>query len=155
FERGVDPAFCLPGLDMATAMVLELCGGTPGEAVLAGAVPDEARIVTYDPAAVARLTGLDVAFAEQKAILSRLGFWIARNAPECRVAVPSFRPDVHEAADIVEEGIRLVGVDRIVPQPLPREARVPRPVLTPLQQRARGARRALAARGMVEAVTWS
>ncbi|MGE0845031.1 MAG: phenylalanine--tRNA ligase subunit beta [Flavobacteriaceae bacterium] len=155
FERGVDPDFTVPGLDMATRMVLDLAGGTPSETVVAGSIPESALIIDFDPKLVTRLTGIEVPFAEQKIILTRLGFWVAGSAESCRVAVPSFRPDVHEAADLVEEIVRIVGVDRVPPQPLPRAASVPKPVLTPLQQRARYARRTLAARGMVEAVTWS
>ncbi len=155
FERGVDPMFTVPGLELATKLIMEICGGTPSETVLAGEIPEESRIINFDPAQIARLTGLDLSFAEMKAVLTRLGFWVT-DAPDApRVAVPSWRPDVHEAADLVEEITRIVGVDRVPTVPLPRPAGVARPVLTLKQNRERTARRTLAARGMVEAVTWS
>ncbi len=155
FERGVDPAFCVPGLDMATQMVLDLCGGTASETVLAGEVPEPVNIIPFDPKEVKRLTGLDLSPIEMRSILTRLGFWVAGENDELRVAVPSWRPDVHEAADLVEEITRIVGVDRVATVPLPRGAGVPKPVLTVRQNRSIMARRTLAARGMVEAVTWS
>jgi len=155
FERGVDPAFMVPGLDMATQMVIDLCGGEPSEMIVSGEVPDPDRIIDFDPAEVRRLTGLDISFVEMKLILTNLGFWIAGEGEEIRVAVPTWRPDVHEAADLVEEITRIVGVDRVATVPLSRGTGVPKPVLTLRQNRARYARRTLAARGMVEAVTWS
>ncbi|MCT8970837.1 phenylalanine--tRNA ligase subunit beta [Microbaculum marinisediminis] len=155
FERGVDPAFCVPGLDMATRMVLDLCGGTASEMVLAGAVPEPVNIIAFDPKEVKRLTGLALSSVEMRSILTRLGFWVAGEGEELRVAVPTWRPDVHEAADLVEEITRIVGVDRVETVPLSRGSAVPKPVLTIRQNRCIMARRTLAARGMVEAVTWS
>jgi len=159
FERGVDPAFTVPGLELATAMVMELCGGTPSEITVAGDIPEPARIIDFNPAEVKRLTGLEVSFVEMKGILTRLGFWVAGTVDDTgdavRVAVPTWRPDAHEAADLVEEITRIVGVDRVPTVALPRGIGVPKPVLTLRQNRARHTRRVLAARGLVEAVTWS
>ncbi|ESR26034.1 phenylalanine--tRNA ligase subunit beta [Lutibaculum baratangense] len=155
FERGVDPAFTLPGLDMATQMVLDLCGGEASEVTLAGQIPDPSTIIAFRPQEVKRLTGLDISFIEMRQILSDLGFWVTGEAENCRVAVPTWRPDVHELADLVEEITRIVGVDRVPTVPLTRAPGVARPVLTLLQTRERLARRTLAARGLVEAVTWS
>ncbi len=156
FERQVDPAFMLPGLELATRMVMDLCGGAPSEVVVAGQVPDGDRVIPFDPNEVKRLTGLDLHPAEIRSILLRLGFHMSGTGDDLRIAVPSFRPDVYEAADIVEEVTRIVGVDRVPVVPLPRyAAAVPKPVLTRRQIRSQLARRTLAGRGMVEAVTWS
>jgi phenylalanyl-tRNA synthetase beta chain len=155
FERGVDPAFTVPGLDLAARLVMEICGGVPSEISVAGKVPESNRIIDFDPSQVVRLTGLDLPFAEIKVVLTRLGFWVTGDESTPRVAVPSWRPDVRETADLVEEITRIVGVDRVPTVPLPRPAGVARPVLTRMQLRERAARRELAARGMVEAVTWS
>ncbi|MEM9206723.1 MAG: phenylalanine--tRNA ligase subunit beta [Pseudomonadota bacterium] len=155
FERGVDPAFMVPGLEFATKMVLDLCGGEPSEIFVAGNVPEPKLILDFDPAEVKRLAGIDVRFAEIKHILSGLGFWIAGNEAPYRVAVPTYRPDIHGPADLVEEIVRVVGVDRIPTTPFPRLSAVPKRVLTTGQVRDRTAKRALAARGLTEAVTWS
>jgi phenylalanyl-tRNA synthetase beta chain len=155
FERGVDPAFMVPGLDLATQMVMQLCGGEASHAVVAGAVPESARRIRFPYGEVRRLAGLDVPGEESLAILSRLGFAATPDGDGAEVMAPSWRPDIDGKADLVEEVIRIRGVDAIPVVPLPRAAGVPRPVLTLLQQRTRRARRALAARGLVEAVTWS
>ncbi len=159
FERGVDPAFCLPGLDLATRLILDLCGGAPSQVALAGAVPEPDRRIAFPYSEVRRLAGLDVPDTTIRRILEALGFELAAsagNADRVLVKVPSWRPDVFGKADVVEEVIRIAGVDRIASTPLPREsAAVPNAVLTLLQKRTRQAKRALAASGLVEAVTWS
>ena len=155
FERGVDPAFMAPGLELATRMVLDLCGGEPSEVVTAGAPPIPDLIIDFPVAEVKRLAGLDISQTEMRRILSRLGFFVAGQGANVKVAVPSWRPDVEGKADIVEEIVRIAGLDQVEPTPFPRGDDARKPVLTPIQARTRKARRALAARGMVEAVTWS
>ncbi len=155
FERGVDPAFTLPGLELATRMILDLCGGEPSDVVLAGAIPDTTRQIEFPLAEVKRLTGLDLEAAEILDVLKRLGFGVAGEGATVAVTPPSWRPDIEGKADLVEEVMRIVGVDRVPSTPLPREGSVPAAVLTPIQRRTRTAKRALAARGLVEAVTWS
>ncbi len=156
FERGVDPAFTLPGLDLATEMVLDLCGGQPSETVLAGAIPDDARIIDFPWTEVRRLTGLSLPVPEMRLALTSLGFHVSGSGERVRVAPPSWRQDIEGKADLVEEIVRIAGLDRVDPLPFPRlHDEVPRPVLTVLQRRTRQARRALAARGLMEAVTWS
>ena len=156
FERGVDPAFCVPGLDLATKMILDLCGGEASEARVAGEVPAPEKIITFPWSEVKRLTGLSLLVPEMKAILTELGFWVSGNDKEVKVAVPSWRPDVEDKADLVEEIMRIAGLDQVEAVPFPREvAAVPKPVLTLIQKRTRLAKRALATRGLVEAVTWS
>jgi len=155
FERGVDPLFMVPGLDLATAMVLELCGGQASEAEVVGFAGHTPRTVRFPLSEVQRLTGLDVPAATSRAILERLGFTVSGEGPVVEVTVPSWRPDVDGKADLVEEVMRMNGVDQIAPQPLGSHAAVNGKILTTLQIRTRAARRALAVRGMMEAVTYS
>jgi phenylalanyl-tRNA synthetase beta chain len=155
FERGVDPAFTVPGLELATKMVLDLCGGTPSEIVLAGDPQPRELVIDFPLSEMKRLTGLDVPLTEVRRVLARLGFFVAGQDRKVKIAVPSWRPDVHGTADIVEEIVRILGVDSIPSTPFPRSDTQRKPVLTALQARTRKAKRALAARGLVEAVTWS
>ncbi len=155
FERGVDPAFMLPGIELATQMVMDFCGGEPSDVVVAGKAPESDLIIDFPFAEVKRLSGLDLKPLEIKVILQSLGFWVSGAGDVVKVAVPSWRPDVHGKADLVEEVARIAGVNKIVPTPTPGLDGVARPVLTLNQTRTRRARRALAMRGMVEAVTWS
>ena len=156
FERGVDPDFARPGLDLATTLVVELCGGTPSEAVHVGEVPDTDRIIDFPWSEVRRLAGLEMHRAEMRETLKTLGFSVVGEGDRVKVSPPSWRPDVEGKADLVEEIVRIAGLDRIEARPLPRiEAAVVKPVLTVIQRRTRAAKRLLAARGLVEAVTWS
>ncbi|HTO66674.1 MAG TPA: phenylalanine--tRNA ligase subunit beta [Bradyrhizobium sp.] len=155
FERGVDPAFMVPGLEMATRLVTEICGGTPSENVVVGKTFGDDRIIDFPLSEVKRLAGIEVPLVEMRRILTHLGFMVAGNGPAVKIAVPSWRTDVHGKADIVEEIVRIVGVDKVPMTPFERGEEPRKPVLTPIQLRTRRAKRALAARGMVEAVTWS
>ena len=155
FERTCDPAFVVPGQHAAVQMVLDLCGGEPSKMVVAGEAPVEDRIIAFPLSEVKRLVGLEVSDIEIKTVLKRLGFWVSGTGEEVKIAVPTFRPDIHGKADIVEEVARIIGVDQVPNTPLPRLHSVTQPPLTDRQKRIRNARRHLAARGMVEAVTWS
>ena len=146
FERGVDPAFTVPGLELATKMILELCGGEPSNLIVAGKVPDTTKVIHFDPMRVEKLTGLSLARSEAESILRALGF---------DVSVPSWRPDINGSADLVEEVVRVHGLAGVKSTPLPRMHAVSRPVLSTQQKRERASRRALAARGLVETVNWS
>src|ERR1700738_919620 len=154
FERGVDPAFMVPGLELATRLVIEMCGGTPSENVVAGRAFGDDRVIDFPITEVKRLAGIDVPVAEMKRILGHLGFMMAGSGPVVKVAVPSWRSDVHGKADIVEEIVRIIGVDKVPMTPVERGDGARKPVLTALQIRTRKAKRALAVRGLVE-VTWS
>ncbi|MCJ2068640.1 phenylalanine--tRNA ligase subunit beta [Methylobacterium sp. J-030] len=155
FERGVDPAFTLPGLDLATRLIIELCGGTPSEARIAGDPPESGRIIDFPWTEVRRLAGLEVPRVETKVILETLGFHVSGTGDRVKVLTPSWRPDVEGKADLVEEVVRIAGLDRIVAKPLPRLTGVGGALLTVMQKRTRTAKRALATRGLMEAVTWS
>jgi phenylalanyl-tRNA synthetase beta chain len=155
FERGVDPAFMRPGLDLATGMVLDLCGGTPSEAVVAGHAEAPERVIDFPLSELKRLAGLTVPLFDVRRVLGHLGFFVAGQGERIKIAVPSWRPDVSGKADIVEEVVRILGVDQVPPTPFPRGEAQRKPVLTAIQLRTRKAKRALAARNLVEAVTWS
>lgn len=155
FERGVDPAFMVPGLELATKLVMEMCGGTPSETVVIGKSFSDDRVIDFPVTEVKRLSGIEVPQVEMKRILTHLGFMMAGPGPVVKVAVPSWRSDVHGKADIVEEIVRIFGVDKVPETPFERGEDARKSVLTPLQLRTRRARRALASRGIIEAVTWS
>lgn len=156
FERGVDPDFCRPGLDLATAMILELCGGQASEMVFEGELPERPHAIDFPWSEVKRLTGLDLPQVEMKLALDSLGFHVSGAGERVKVAAPSWRADIGGKADLVEEILRIAGLDRVTSTPLPRiKGEVVKPVLTVLQKRTRQAKRLLASRGLVEAVTWS
>ena len=154
-ERGIDPAFNTPGIELATRMVLDLCGGEPAEIEVSGETVFTPKIVSFPVSEVKRLTGIDVPGSTSLDILTRLGFVVKGDGDVVEVAVPSWRPDVDGKADLVEEVMRIHGVDEIRPQPLSSHGVVNGKILTTLQIRTRAAKRALAVRGMMEAVTWS
>ena len=155
FERGIDPASVRPGFDLATDMILKFCGGEPSKAKVAGKEPIENRVIAFDFARVEKLSGVKLSQAEIKTTLEALGFKIDGSSTAAKVSVPTWRPDVHGSADLVEEVVRIAGLERIPSTPLPRLMGVTSAVLTDKQKRSRRARRLLASRGFVEAVTWS
>ena len=155
FERGLDPEMVLPGVDYATRLIRDLCGGEASHVVVAGS-PEVPRIeVSFRPERTGKLTGLDVDAGRQREILAALGFDVARGEGAWRVTAPSWRCDVGGETDLIEEIARIVGFDSIPSVPLPRENGVARPSLTAAQLRVPWAKRTLAGRGLVECVTWS
>lgn len=182
FERGVDPALLRPGLDAATAMILELCGGEASTVSEAGAEPAWRREATLRFDRVRELGGLDLPPGESVVRLERLGFAVtARDATRVTVAVPSWRNDIAAAiqldqdptldparaqaaaegcaaveaeCDLVEEVLRLGGLDAVPAVSLPVATPVPAASLDAKQARAALARRVLAARGMQDCVTY-
>ncbi|QIK41760.1 phenylalanine--tRNA ligase subunit beta [Pontivivens nitratireducens] len=156
FERGVDPAFTRDGIELATKLILDICGGTPSEIVQAGAVPDTARSYTLDPTRVVSLVGMEIARTEQIRILEALGFACKDSGTTVEVAVPSWRPDVHGEADLVEEVARVASLTKLEGKPMPRlSPGVAQPVQTPMQTRLIAARRKVASLGYNECVTYS
>jgi phenylalanyl-tRNA synthetase beta chain len=152
FERGVDPAFTLEGLDMAARMVVELCGGEVSDMAVDGAIPDTARSYRFDPLRTRALVGMDIPEAAQRATLEALGFALTGDQAQ----PPSWRPDILGEADLVEEIARIASLTKLEGKPLARPMPgVSRPILTPLQTRERAARRMLAGLGYNECVSYS
>lgn len=151
FARGVDPESVAPGLELATRMILELCGGEASEIRVAGHAPAPPKAIAFDRSYVKKLSGLDVSPARIDEILTKLGFSVDGDA----VTPPSFRRDVEGKADLVEEVARIEGFDALPAEPLPPMATPAGGVLTVRQRRMRDARRTLASRGYCEAITWS
>ena len=136
-------------------MVLDLCGGTPSEVTVAGSAETPERVIDFPLSEIKRLAGVAVPLPDVRRVLDRLGFAVAGEGERLKVTVPSWRPDVQNKADLVEEVVRIVGVDRVPSTPFDRGEAPRKPVLTPIQLRTRKAKRALGARNLVEAVTWS
>ena len=134
---------------------MELCGGTPSENVVVGKTFGEDKIIDFPLSEIKRLAAIEVPLGEVRRILGHLGFMVAGSGAVVKIAVPSWRSDVHGKADIVEEIVRIVGVDQVPMTPFDRGDAPRKPILSPIQLRTRRAKRALAARGMIEAVTWS
>ena len=155
FERGVDPSFMIPGIELATNMVTELCGGEPSEIIVAGNVPEINKVIEFPLSEIKRLSGLDVLPTEAKEILTNLGFQVSGSTDELKIKVPSWRPDILGKADLVEEVMRITGIDKVPSTPLPRLNDVGEKVLTINQIRRNKARRSFAIRGFKEAITWS
>ncbi|WP_112311329.1 phenylalanine--tRNA ligase subunit beta [Pseudogemmobacter bohemicus] len=152
FERGVDPAFTLPGLELATQMVLDLCGGEASHVVTDGAAIDTTRAYLLDPARLISLVGMEIPEPEQIRTLEALGFRL----DGLMAAPPSWRPDVQGEADLVEEVARIASLTKLVGAPMRRSLPgVPKPILTPMQQREKAARRQIAGLGYNECVTYS
>jgi phenylalanyl-tRNA synthetase beta chain len=154
FERGIDPAFVVGGMELATRMIVEVCGGEASEPVIAGVVPPGAAPISFRPHRVAQLGGVEVAEEEMERSLEALGCKLTKIEQGYAVVPPSWRADLTAEHDLVEEVIRLHGYEHIPTVSMPRPS-VIRPVLTPCQRQAGWVRRGLAARGLTETVTWS
>lgn len=151
-ERGIDPAFNAPAMELATQMILDLCGGEASHVVTAGEVPDVRRAYKLDTDRVQSLVGMEIADATQRASLTALGFELDGDM----ASVPSWRPDVLGSADLVEEVARIASLTKLEGRPMARETvGVPEPILTPMQRRESTARRTAAALGYNECVTYS
>jgi phenylalanyl-tRNA synthetase beta chain len=155
FERGIDPASTLPGIEAATQLILEICGGEASELVIAGAAPEPSTVLNFAVADVARRGGLEVTEDRARDILNALGFEAKPESGGLRVSIPSWRHDVAGPADLVEEVLRVEGYGNIPALPLPRPASLPKAVATTSQRRSGFAKRILAARGLMETVTFS
>ena len=150
-ERGIDPNYTFEGMEAATQLILDWCGGEASNVVVAGAAPDTARSFKLDPSRVVSLVGMEISEAEQIRILSDLGFEVN----DLMVQVPSWRPDVQGEADLIEEIARVASLTKLVGKPLDRPGTgVMKPVLTAGQKRLMALRRALAL-GLNECVTYS
>jgi phenylalanyl-tRNA synthetase beta chain len=154
FERGVDPEFVVPGLELATKLILEFCGGEASEIVVAGKPTDWQRTIAMAPNALRRLAGIDLPRSEIVRILTKLGFAVAGN-DRLEVNPPSWRSDVHGSADLVEEVVRIHGLDKVPSAAMSRPSAVARPILAPAQRRIGTIRRTLASRGFNETVHFS
>lgn len=155
FARGVDPGFVVPGLELATRLIVELCGGEPSEVVVAGDIPARPAAFDFDPSYVHRLSGLTIGREGVVEILTRLGFEMAPHGVHLRVQPPTWRRDVEGPADLVEEVARIEGFAALPSTPLPPLEPPAGGVLTPRQTRVRVARRSLAALGYQETIGWS
>lgn len=152
FERGIDPAWTPIGLEHATRMILDLAGGAASDVVVAGAIPDTRRAYQLDTDRLVSLVGMQIAPEIQRATLAALGFSLDAND---MASVPSWRPDVHGEADLIEEVARIASLTQLKGVPMARPVGVPKPVLTPMQKREQRARRTIAALGYNECVTYS
>ncbi|MBC8267183.1 MAG: phenylalanine--tRNA ligase subunit beta [Rhodospirillaceae bacterium] len=155
FERGIDSAFLVPGMEIATRLILDICGGEPSELVIAGTEPDRSLSIPLRPARVKELAGVEVDVAEMQRILGVLGFSVTHVGEPWTVSVPTWRNDIVGEACLVEEIVRVHGYDKIPTTPMQRDEVVPHPAWTLDQRRRADIRRTLASRGLVEAVTLS
>jgi phenylalanyl-tRNA synthetase beta chain len=154
FERGADPEFVLPGLELVTRLILEWCRGEASDVVIAGALPPPHKHIEFEPNLVETLGGVRIPRGEIISILENLGFTVAEHA-SLHVTPPSWRRDIDGPADLVEEIVRIHGLADVPSVALPRNTAVTKPVLTTAQRRARAVRRQLAARGFNECVSFS
>jgi phenylalanyl-tRNA synthetase beta chain len=154
FERGVDPQFVLPGLELCTQLILEWCGGEASDVVIAGELPAPHKPILFDPDYVAKLGGIQIAREKIIEILENLGF-VVEDHGTLHVVPPSWRHDIDGPADLVEEVVRIHGLSSVASVPLQRPSAVAMPVLSKAQRRTRTARRALATRGFNECVSFS
>jgi len=155
FERAVDPQFTYDAVELASQMIMDLCGGEASDLAIAGEAPNLCPAVSYHPERTLKLTGCDISQDQQKQILSALGFDVDASNDNWSVTAPTWRPDIYGSADIVEEIIRIYGFDKIEAVPMPREEGAVTSLLTSLQKRVVTGRRLLSARGLCEAVTWA
>jgi len=155
FERGLDPELVVPGVELATRLILEICGGEPSHVAIAGKIPEWRRQYFLRSERTHSLGGVEVPAEEQRRILETLGFTVSAREGGVSVEPPPWRPDIVGEADLVEEVLRVHGYDKIPVVPMVRETPLPRPALSTGQKRAVVVRRALAARGLVEAATFS
>ena len=152
FERGVDPEYVIEGLNLATQMILDLCGGEPGEISLVDNLKFQPKKIKFDPKLVNKLTGIEIPNDKIVKILESLGFDISNS---WNVVVPSWRPDIYGEADLVEEIVRIFGLDNIESEPLLNLDQPTKPILTKKQKQIKMIKRSIASKGLMETISYS
>jgi len=152
FERGTDPDFVIEGLELATKMIIDICGGKPGKVMVAQKRKIKNNKIKFDPNLIKKISGISISEKEIKKILSSLGFKVDKGFG---ISIPSWRPDVNQSIDIVEEVIRIYGLNNVVSLPLKNEKQPSKPILTDSQKNINLARRSMASRGLIENISYS
>ena len=152
FERGVDPEYVIEGLNLATQMILDLCGGEAGEISLVDNLKFQPKKIKFDPKLVNKLTGIEIPNDKIVKILESLGFDISNS---WNVVVPSWRPDIYGEADLVEEIVRIFGLDNIESEPLLNLDQPTKPILTKKQKQIKMIKRSIASKGLMETISYS
>ena len=156
FERGIDSTSIDWGVNKATEMILDLCGGEVSKITMAGNYEKSGKTIKYDFNKINSLGGIDLDKKNQKEILHRLGFNFSNNlGKQCNVKIPLYRPDVEGEADLVEEILRIYGYDKIEPQSITKDSQITKPVLNDNLKVFYKSKRIIASRGYLETVTWS
>lgn len=155
FERGLDNESAKWGPDVAARMVLALCGGEASRLTIAGEIPDARSAITLRPERLGSFGGLAVPADEALEILEKLGFETERDGEAITAKIPTWRNDIEHEHCLIEEVLRVKGFDKVPSVSLERETALPQPILTLAQRRVAFAKKLLAQRGMLEAVTWS
>ena len=154
YERWVDPKSNILGSDYATQMILDICGGEASEVVIAGSEPEDERVAYIRPGRIKDLIGIEVSREKIVEILNNLGFKTSEEDGKIKAVSPTWRGDIEGEHDLVEEVVRMIGLDSIPAESLP-HGKFPKQVLSPAQRRAVTLKHELASRGMYETVTWS
>ena len=152
FERGVDPEYVIEGLNLATQMILDLCGGEAGEISLVDNLKFQPKKIKFDPKLVSKLTGIEIPNDKIVKILESLGFDISNS---WNVVIPSWRPDIYGEADLVEEIVRIFGLDNIESEPLLNLDQPTKPILTKKQKQIKMIKRSIASKGLMETISYS
>lgn len=152
FERGTDPEFVIDGLNLATQMIIEICGGKPGKLESIKKELPKVKKIKFNPKIIEKVSGISIKDKDIKKILESLGFEVSKSF---EITIPSWRPDVSEQVDIVEEVIRIYGLNNIISSPLKNTKQPSKPILTDSQKNTNLARRILASRGLIENISYS
>ena len=155
FERGIDPNSTLKGIDLATQLILEICGGECSEVELAGNIKENKNEVSTSSSYISRRLGFEVSDKELISILSSLGIETSQTGDVIKCLIPSWRQDIHGEADISEEVIRIKGYENIPTSNIRLKSKINKNILNYAQKKLMKARHFIASIEYDELVTFS
>jgi len=153
FERGIDPDSIKLGLELGMCMILDMCGGEASNFSVVGKIKDERKVIDLEPQKFSKVIGFSITSGEIKKVLASLGCSIKMSGKKMKVLAPTWRPDIKEDIDLIEELTRIKGYDK-VPLINPEKENV-KDTLNYKQKLFHFAQRSVASKGYTEAVTWS
>ena len=153
FERGIDPDSIHLGLELGMCMILDICGGEASKFSIVGKLKEKRKVIDLDPKKFLKVIGFSVTVSDIKKILSSLGCSIKMRKNNVKVLPPSWRPDLKEDIDLIEELARIKGYDK-VPLINPEKENI-KDTLNYKQKLFHFSQRSVASKGFNEAVTWS
>ncbi len=153
FERGIDPKSITEGLEVATELILSICGGQASKFIITGKNSPKQKIIKFNINNFENLIGIPISINEAQKILASLGFNCKKGKKDLKVEIPSWRPDVNQDVDLIEELIRIKGFNNI--KLVSPERKRENETLNFKQKLFHLSQRSLASKGYLEAVTWS